>query len=250
MARLRSNNVFGTSTNVPLTAAGTTLTSDGLANLAVVASPDVAVLTLDPNRVNGAPEIVYVTAHASAAGSATILRGQEGTVAREHPSGTFWVHAATALDVERVWDPPACRVFNSAAQSLADSTFVFPTFNSERFDTDSMHSTVSNTGRITFNTAGVYVVTFSGELTLASDYLLIEISLRLNGATIIASQSMKHDGVSTSPVWSLATIYKFAQGDYVEPRVYQDNTANAARNLVTLGNRSPEFAAAWIGSGD
>lgn len=98
MARLRSNNVFGTITNNPLAIGGATLNSAGLANLVAVAGADRAAITLDPNRVNGAPEIVWVTAHTGAATSATILRAQEGTSAREHPSGTFWVHGWTALD--------------------------------------------------------------------------------------------------------------------------------------------------------
>lgn len=101
--RLRTNNVFGTTTNNPLLVGGTTLNSAGLANLAVVAGADRAVITLDPNRVNGAPEIVIVTAHSGAATSATITRGAEGTAAREHPSGTFWVHAATAVDFGTDW---------------------------------------------------------------------------------------------------------------------------------------------------
>lgn len=98
MARLRTNNVFGTTTNNPLLIGGTTLSGAGLANLVAVTAPDVAVITLDPNRVHGAPEIVYVTAHTAANTSATILRGQEGTAARQHPNGTFWVHGATAVD--------------------------------------------------------------------------------------------------------------------------------------------------------
>lgn len=98
MARLRSNNVFGTLTDNPLTNVATVMNSAGLVNLTAVAGADQAVITLDPNRVNGAPEIVYVTAHTGSATSATILRGQEGTAARQHPSGTFWTHGWTALD--------------------------------------------------------------------------------------------------------------------------------------------------------
>ena len=98
MARLRSNNVFGTVDNNPLAAGGTSLSADELANLVAVTGTDTAVITLDPNRVNGAPEIVYVTAHSASATTATILRGQEGTAARAHPQGTFWVHAATRVD--------------------------------------------------------------------------------------------------------------------------------------------------------
>lgn len=103
MARLRSNNVFGTTTDAPLTAGATTVNSAGLANLAAVTGSNTAVITLDPNRVNGAPEIVIVTAHTGSATSATITRGAEGTSAREHPAGTFWVHAPTTTDWGTDW---------------------------------------------------------------------------------------------------------------------------------------------------
>lgn len=99
--RIRSNNCFGTVTDDPLTDSATTLNSAGLANLAAVTGSDEAIITLDPNRVNGAPEIVRVTAHTGSATSATIDRGEFGTVAREHPAGTAWVHgpvAATSSD--------------------------------------------------------------------------------------------------------------------------------------------------------
>lgn len=98
MTRVRTDNVFGTITDNPLTSGATTVNSAGLANLAAVASPDYAVITLDPNGVDGAPEIIYVTAHTGSATSVTVLRAQEGTAAREHDAGTFWVHAATARD--------------------------------------------------------------------------------------------------------------------------------------------------------
>lgn len=92
MARIRTDNVFGTTANDPLTSAATTMNSAGLANLDVVASPDEALITLDPHRAGGAPEIVVVTAHTVSATSATIQRGQFGTTARQHAVGTEWVH--------------------------------------------------------------------------------------------------------------------------------------------------------------
>ena len=91
MTRVRTNNVFGTITDNPLTNSATTMNSAGLANLAVVSSAE-AIIILDPNRVAGAPEIVVVTAHTGSATSATIQRGQFGTSARQHAQGTEWVH--------------------------------------------------------------------------------------------------------------------------------------------------------------
>lgn len=95
--RIRDNNVFGTITDNPLTAIATTMNSAGLANLSAIAG-DHATITLDPLRVNGNPEIVIVTAHAASATVVTITRAAYGTVARSHPLGTLWVHAATDED--------------------------------------------------------------------------------------------------------------------------------------------------------
>lgn len=95
MTRVRTDNVFGTLTDNPLTNSATTMNSAGLANLAAVSSAE-AIIILDPNRVSGAPEIVVVTAHTGSATSATIVRGQFGTSAREHAQGTEWVHGPIA----------------------------------------------------------------------------------------------------------------------------------------------------------
>lgn len=100
--RLRANFVDGLVENDPLTNIGTTLTSAGLVDLPAVVAPDVAAITLDPGEAYGSPEIVYVTAHVGGAASATILRAQEGTIAREHPLGTKWAHVPTAADFDNV----------------------------------------------------------------------------------------------------------------------------------------------------
>lgn len=98
MARKFQNLVRGTTTNNPLASGGTSLTSAELAALVAVASPEVLAITLDPESVNGDPEIIEVTAHTAAATSATITRAKESTVARAHPAGTDWVHSLTKQD--------------------------------------------------------------------------------------------------------------------------------------------------------
>lgn len=99
--RIRTNNVQGTVTDNPLTNVATTLNSAGLANLAAVSSAH-ALIILDPLRVAGAPEMVIVTAHTAAATSATISRAAYGTSARQHNSGTAWVHATSIEDVIQI----------------------------------------------------------------------------------------------------------------------------------------------------
>lgn len=100
--RIRTNNVFGTVSDNPLTNVATTLNSAGLADLAAVSSAH-AVIVLDPLRAAGAPEIVIVTAHTGSATSATITRGAYGTSARQHAAGTLWVHAPTIDDMIRIF---------------------------------------------------------------------------------------------------------------------------------------------------
>jgi hypothetical protein len=102
MARLRQSFQRGAITSNPLGAAGTSITSPAFASLVEVAGGDILALTLDPEGAFGAPEIVHVTAHGPASTTVTVTRGEEGTVAREHPSGTVWRHGATVADYGEV----------------------------------------------------------------------------------------------------------------------------------------------------
>lgn len=55
----------------------------------------ILALTIDPE---GAAEIVHITAHDSAATSATVERGAEGSTAVAHSAADKWVHAPTVED--------------------------------------------------------------------------------------------------------------------------------------------------------
>lgn len=96
--RIRANNVFGITTDNPLSAVATSFNSASLFLLPVVSSAH-AIIVLDPKRVNGEPEIVVVTAHTALATSATISRAAYGTTARSHPVGTQWAHVVVTDDV-------------------------------------------------------------------------------------------------------------------------------------------------------
>ena len=100
MSRSRTPFISGTITDNPLTNVATTINSAGLSSLPAIATPDIAVLVLDPTGSAGAPEVVYVTAHTGSATSATISRGQEGSSGRQHASGVSWVHGPTTYDLK------------------------------------------------------------------------------------------------------------------------------------------------------
>lgn len=162
---------------------------------------------------------------------------------------TAWGNAVkTGLDYQA--NAPCCRVTHNAAQSITDAAEITVAFNVEVFDPAGMHSTVTNNSRITFNDAGVYVVTFGGELVAAADYTLITVRFVANGTTNIARAAIGTVANATqTPGLHLATIYKFAAGEWVDVRVLQDNTASAARNLLASTGLSPMFSAAWVGLG-
>lgn len=284
--RIRSNNQFGATSDNPLTAGAVTFNSSRLGDFPAVSSAH-AVVTLDPLRLFGDAEIVVITAHTALATSATITRGAYGTVAREHPQGTTWIHAPIDEDVTEIltsgtlpsdpyagqtvfetdtgfqqmrnpandtWYPgpnvPACRIHDNAVQSISHNVVTTIDFNSERFDTDSMHDNVTNNSRITINTAGLYVVTAVIALEANSDYTELVVILNVNGATQIAAQRAWPNTQSLNPHNTVSTIWLFSAGDYIETTIRQRNGAAAARNTTVSVAQTPEFAATWLGTGE
>lgn len=97
MTRLRINNLLGTILDSPKLAAGAT-TMTVPSSFPVVAAPNVVALSIEPDTAN--EEVVYVTAHASGATTATIVRGQEGGIVGgiDHLNGVAWKHGPTQSD--------------------------------------------------------------------------------------------------------------------------------------------------------
>lgn len=101
MPTIYANFISGTLSADP-GLAGTTLTGTAFANLPVVSSPDVMWVVLDPEAVNGAPEVVKVTAHTTSAPTCTVVREQQSTVARTHPIDTAFIVAVTKSDLDEL----------------------------------------------------------------------------------------------------------------------------------------------------
>lgn len=138
---------------------------------------------------------------------------------------------------------PACRVYKDTTTACGDAALVGLTFNQERYDTDSMHSTSIDSGRITFNSAGVYHVGAHIEWAANSTGRRL-IGLRLNGSTFICQASQ--NGVTTvaaTTVQSIGTDYKFSASDYVEVMVLQNS--GGSLNVSS----SPEFFAHFVSKG-
>lgn len=141
-------------------------------------------------------------------------------------------------------DKPLARVFNSAAISIANNTNTAVTFDSERFDNQGMHSTSSNTSRLTVPTGmgGKFLIgghiEFAGNASGQRDILI-----QVNGSTVIAYDRVGPNG-AVSWKMSLTTMYALSAADYVELLVFQNS--GGALNLDATGNYTPEFWAMWM----
>jgi hypothetical protein len=144
-----------------------------------------------------------------------------------------------------VWQiQPMCRVYNNAAIDPATSSWVTLTFNTERHDTNGMHSTVSNTGRLTAPSGGggIYLLGGCAECDFTGETGSVGLRLLLNGTTVIAQNGLVRITSTASRSLSIETVYILSVTDYVELQVYTTMDVDVA----VQSNYSPEFWAIWM----
>lgn len=155
------------------------------------------------------------------------------------------VDGVSAILPTLINDPPSCRAFHAANQSIANNTLTTVALNLEQYDTDTLHDLVTNNSRLTFTTAGKYIVTFNGvwnKTTAASGDRMAQI--RKNGTDILAFESKRMGGADLFIGHSLVVQDAFAATDYVEARVQQ---VSGAALLLYQDNYSPFLAATRVG---
>lgn len=143
-------------------------------------------------------------------------------------------------------DSPCCRVYNSATVTIASGgSGTQATFNSERFDVAGMHSTSSNTGRITIPSGGDGKYLIGSDSTLSANatgsYRLI--SITLNGTDQLTEASL-YFNASAAAGGPLTTVTVLSAGDYVTHGAFQDSGGNRA--MGGHPGPGPEFFAFWF----
>lgn len=143
------------------------------------------------------------------------------------------------------WVHYGCRVYNNANISITTSGVSQAlTFNSEQYDDFAIHSTSVNTSRLIAPRTGVYHIFGHVEFAVnATGSRLIVIYF--NGTTDIAVEGKTAMGGGLGTFCSVSTIYPLAVGEYVELVVNQ--TSGGALNVISAGNRSPEFGMMYVG---
>jgi hypothetical protein len=140
--------------------------------------------------------------------------------------------------------PAICQVRQIVAQSLADAAYTALTFTAEDVDSTGMHSTSSNTSRLTAVYPGWYLV------AAASSYASDVDGRRggqwwVNAAAVTASTVLIAATLAQALAIPGRTMLVFLNvGDYVEYRAY--NQAGAALlTLVTAAEQS-HASAVWV----
>jgi hypothetical protein len=175
---------------------------------------------VDPtfDLVTTAGDLVYGTA---ADTMARLAIGTAGQVLKVNSGATApeWGAAAGAADI-------SVKLIDGSA-SLT-STYTDIAFTTEQFDTDTMHSNVTNTARITFTTGGKYLV---GGNVCTTTNGVYGIRLLLDGGTVLNENSGGNSGAVQAA--SITTIYDFNQGSYLTLQGKSGANQNAATDQRT-----------------
>jgi hypothetical protein len=136
------------------------------------------------------------------------------------------------------------RVYNNANETISNASVTNLTFNTERWDTNGMHSTSSNTDRLTATVAGVYSICISIRWASDSTSGIRLLRILYNGSTNIA-EDRRSATSGDNTLLGLCTQYYLAASDYVVAAAYQTSGGNL--NVQAEGNESPEFSMAYMG---
>tara|TARA_R110000822_G_scaffold96528_2_gene219692 strand:+ start:126 stop:992 length:867 start_codon:yes stop_codon:yes gene_type:complete len=134
-----------------------------------------------------------------------------------------------------------CRVTQSAGLSLASGTSQIQLFDTEAFDTNSYHSTSTNTGRMTVPSTGYYLLSFNSSYS-SNGSGLRQTGIRKNG-TVIQSATLSGSSVAQTDV-VLSCILSATAGDYFDLELYQ----NSGTTLTVYGGTQSFFSISYLGA--
>lgn len=149
-------------------------------------------------------------------------------------------------------DPPRVKVYRSAVYGIVTATNTMVAWNAEEWDTDTMHSTSSNTTRLVATTPGRYEfkcrIVFDAHATATIGRRL---KIWKNGNS---GELLDSDIVETPSGGSYARLFcsswvTLDAGDYIEAEVYQDSGGDLSVIGAALGTSERSwFGMVWQGT--
>ena len=158
----------------------------------------------------------------------------------------------TTVDGKIKWATPAAgstfagaAVTKNTTQTLSNATYTAVEYQVEDFDTDSFHSTVSNTSRMTIPSGkgGKYLITcaVTWKITSTGDR---RIGIYKNGSALIYPIGIVPVAADDTRI-STSVIYNLVANDYIEIFAFQ----NTGGNLNLAGNANEnQFTITYLGA--
>lgn len=143
---------------------------------------------------------------------------------------------------------PRVHAYSAAGVAVPNSSGgTLITFDSEIYDTDNMHSTVSNTGRVTFTTAGLYRISIQISMPTAT-YSTLDMYTKLNANGVIGGgTTIKQNFYNVAAAATGNCFFNFTRffnaGDYIEQFIDQTSGASRTCSGTSFGSR---VQAEWI----
>ena len=191
-------------------------------------------ITADTLTVSGASSLSTLTTSGLITADTLKFDGSSVTVEDVKDEDDMTSDSATALATQQsikayvdnsAYDPPRVKVTRTTDQTITSGAESTITWDSEVFDTDDMWTSTSST-RITFKTAGLYLVTAAFNFDTNSTgrrYGLLRFNGSVSGAV---TEVPAVSGGST--VGQIHQLYTASVNDYVELRVYQNSGGSLA----------------------
>jgi hypothetical protein len=210
----------------------TSLVKDGAAAIRTLGSSiDTTTKALNPSTTLG--DIEY---RSSTANTNTRLGiGSSGQVLTVSGGVPAWATPATTGFV-------GCGLYKSTTDTIPNATATIIGWNSERFDTDAFHDTVTNNSRITIPSgkAGKYLISWQWGFNLNTNGYR-QVQILLNGTQLPQSYSLvTMNGYTTQ---SAALVYPLSVGDYLQLEV----TQNSGGNLDSVASQD-FFSVVYLGA--
>lgn len=189
---------------------------------------DLANAAIPKSLVDAAGDLIYATANDTVA---RLALGTAGQVLKVNSGATApeWGAASTAF--------VGCSVYKSASQSLSNEVVTTITWDTEDYDTDSIHSTSANTDRFTVPTGKGGKWLFSGVVMYAAGTAGYRgIRILKNGNT----ESYQYfQGLSTvATAYTFSQVWNLAAADYLSIQGDQSSGGNLDFRGTTTYSRA------------
>lgn len=169
-------------------------------------------------------------------------------VAGNYETAAFWNANVLALGLFLL-SPPSFfgyQTHSASPQSILNNTFTAVLLDTEVYDPDGGHSTVTNTSRFTCQVAGRYQ--FDGTVAFASNATGFRAAkFQVNGATPSPVGSERAAAATSSfATVSVSTELQLAVGDYVELMAFQNSGGSLNLDSNTANEYVSHMRCRWV----